>query len=308
MPHARVIVFGYGDLAVTALDTLGRLGVTPLAVVVPGNRTSPDVTMVADHVRASGLMLLVQPPRARLAPFLAQVRTLSPDLLLVWSYSMLLPPDLIALAPRGAINVHGGLLPEYRGGHVMNWAIAYGEAETGVTLAQTDAGIDTGPVIAEQRFPIEWRDDAASVRQKLKVTGQRLLETWWPAIEAGTAPAVAQDESRARYHRMRTADDGRIEWSQSSVAIYNLVRALVSPWPGAFTSSGATRLVLRRVEPVTLQSPAAPGTVVRSEGDAFWIASGDGGVAVRALEIDGRAVTLAELHGLNIVEGSQLGS
>ena len=305
MPHGRVIVFGYGELALASLDTLGRLGVTPVAVVVPGNRTSPDVTMVTDHVRSSSLTLLVQPPRARLAPFLAEVRALSPDLLLVWSYSMLLPPDLIALAPRGAINVHGGLLPEYRGGHVMNWAIANGESETGVTLAHIDAGIDTGAVIAEQRFPIEWRDDAASVRQKLKVTGERLLETWWPAIEAGTAPAVAQDESRARYHRMRTAADGRIDWSRSNVEIYNLVRALVAPWPGAFTSIGSARLVLRQVEPVASISPAAPGTVVRCD-DEIRISSGGGDVLVRATEVNGRLATIADLRHLGLVEGVRL--
>lgn len=307
MPRARVIVFGYGELALATLDTLGRIGVTPVAMVVAGNRTGPDVTMVADRVRESGLRLLVQPPRARLAPFLAEVRGLSPDLLLVWSYSMLLPPDLIALAPRGAINVHGGLLPEYRGGHVMNWAIANGETQTGVTLAHIDAGIDTGPVIAEQRFPIEWLDDAASVRQKLKVTGQRLLETWWPAIAAGTAPAVAQDESRARYHRMRTAADGGIDWSQSNVAIYNLVRALVAPWPGAFTSIGSARLVLRRVETVASISPVPPGTVVRCD-DEIRISSGSGDVLVRATELDGRLATITDLRHLGLVEGIRLAS
>src|SRR3954464_633041 len=119
MPRARAIVFGYGPLALASLNTLERLGVTPEAVVVPGNRSGPDVDLVAAHVRARGWTLLVQPPRNAIGPFLDAVRRLKPDLLFVWSYSMLLPPELIALAPRGAVNMHGGLLPEYRGGHVM---------------------------------------------------------------------------------------------------------------------------------------------------------------------------------------------
>jgi len=189
MARARVVVFGYGPLALASLDTLERRGVTPVAVVVPGNRSGPDVDLVVAHARSRTWTLLVQPPRTRLAPFLDLVRQLQPDLFVVWSYSMLLPPELIALARLGAVNVHGGLLPDYRGGHVMNWAIINGERETGVTLAYLDEGIDTGPVIAELRFPIDRSDDAATVRDKLKAAGQSLLETQWPAIEAGLAPA-----------------------------------------------------------------------------------------------------------------------
>ncbi len=308
MSHARVIVFGYGELALAALDTLARLGVTPVAVVVPGNRPGHDVDIVSVYARAKGLVLLAQPPRARIAPFLAEVRALNPDLLFVWSYSMLLPPELVALAPRGAVNLHGGLLPEYRGGHVMNWAIANGETETGVTLAYIDEGIDTGPVIAERRFPIEWGDDAASVRQKLKTAGESLLAEWWPAIEAGSAPRMPQDETRAGYHRMRTADDGRIDWAQSNIAIYNLARALVAPWPGAFTTIGSTKLVLRKVEPVAASAPRAPGSVVRCDDAEVRIAAGDGDVLVSAIEIEGRRATLADLRRAGCAEGARLGA
>jgi len=304
--QARVIVFGYGELVLAALDTLTRLGVTPVAVVIPGNRVGQDVDIASAYARARGLTLLVQPPRTRAASFLAAVQALEPDLLFVWSYTMLLPPDLIALAPRGAVNLHGGLLPEYRGGHVMNWAIANGETETGATLAYLDQGIDTGPVIAERRFAIEWRDDAATVRVKLKAAGEELLTAWWPAIEAGTAPRVAQDQSRARYHRMRTAEDGRIDWSQQNVAIYNLVRALVAPWPGAFSLLGSTRLVFRRVEPIAASSSAPPGTVVRVDDADLRIAAAGGDVQVLSVEVNGHCVSCGELRRLGLAEGMRL--
>jgi methionyl-tRNA formyltransferase len=303
----RVVVFGYGPLALAALDSLQRLRVTPAAVVVPGNRQGADVDVVTARVRAHGWPLLVQPPRRSLPAFLDILTRLDPDLLLVWSYSMLLPPELIGLAPLGAVNVHGGLLPEYRGGHVMNWAIANGEAETGATLTYLDEGIDTGPVIAERRFPIEWRDDAASVREKLMRAGQSLLETWWPRIEAGTAPRQAQNESRARYYRLRSAADGLVDWRQPSAAIYNLVRALVPPWPGAFTIFDGMTLVLRRVEVIEPSGARhAPGTVTSSDGTSIRVATGSGEVALTSVEIDGREVTPAALLRLGLAAGRRL--
>jgi methionyl-tRNA formyltransferase len=267
------------------------------------------VDLVVERARSEGRRLLVQPSRSALPPFLEAIRDARADVLLVWSYSMLLPPELIALAGRSAVNVHGGLLPEYRGGHVMNWAIANGELETGVTLAHLDAGIDTGPVIAQRRFPIEWHDDAASIRERLKREGQILLETWWAAIESGTAPRAAQDESKARYYRMRAVDDGLVDWTQSSVAIYNLVRALVAPWPGAFSTIDGTRVVLRRVEP--LNRPASlelPGTVTCCDETLISVATGSGEVALRVVEIDGKEAGPADLVRVGTAVGRRLGA
>ena len=182
------MVFGYGPSALAALATFERLGVSPVAVVVPGNRQGHDVEMVIAGARERSLPLLVQPGRAASAPFLAAVHDLGPDVLFVWSYSMLLAPELIDMATKGAVNLHGGVLPEYRGGHVMNWAIINGERESAATLHYIDAGIDTGPVIAEQRFPIEWRDDITSVQAPLRAAAEALLQRWWPEIARGTAP------------------------------------------------------------------------------------------------------------------------
>ena len=301
------MVFGFGRLALAALDTLERLGVAPVAVVVPGIRSGADVDMVAARAREKSLRLLVQPRRWDLAPFLETIQSLQPDLMLVWSYPMLLPPALTSLAPLGAFNIHSGKLPEYRGGHVMMWALINGERESAATLHRVDAGIDTGPVVAEERFPIAWDDDIASLQGKLAVAGTALLTKWWPALADGTATQTPQDESRARYYRMRTPADGLIDWAQSNVQIYNLVRALVAPWPGAFTSIGSARLVLRRVEPVASISPVPSGTVVRCD-DEIRISSGSGDVLVRATEVNGRLATIADLRHLGLVVGVRLAS
>lgn len=307
MPTARVVVFGYGRLALAALDTCARIGVTPTAVVVPSNRQSPDVDMVVARARERGHCLLVQPPRTASAPFLEAVRALRPDILLVWSYSMLLSDELVALAPLGAVNVHGGLLPEYRGGHVMNWAIINGDAESGVTLHYIDSGIDTGPVIATERFPIESRDDAASVMGKIESAGELLLTTWWPAIANGTAPKANQDESRARYYRLRTAADGLIDWTQPNVAIHNQVRALVAPWPGAFTSVQGTKLVVRRSRPVDLADPTSlPGTIRHCDEHGVLVTTGSGALQLLSLEIDDASASFATLRDAGVAAGVQL--
>ena len=306
MEGSRVIVFGYGSLGLAALETCDRLGVVPAAVVVPGNRQGYDVDVIAARARERGWPLLVQPLRNRLQPFLEAVRALAPDVLLVWSYPMILPPELIAVPAKGAFNLHSGLLPGYRGGHTMNWALINGERETGVTLHHLDAGIDTGPVVDEQRFAIEWADDIVTVHQKLKVAGEALLMKWWPAIAQGSAPGTPQDESRAVYHRMRTAADGRVDWSASSVAIYNLVRALAAPWPGALTTIGGTTVVIRLSEPVDSAAGVAPsGTVVRIDEDGPVVSAGQGQVKLLRLEVAGQQVTPDDLHRMGALPGAR---
>ena len=299
-------MFGFGRLALAALDTLERLGVTPVAVVVPGIRSGGDVEMVAARAREKSLRLLVQPRRRELAPFLETIQSLSPDLMLVWSYPMLLPPNLTALAALGAFNIHSGKLPEYRGGHVMMWALINGERESAATLHRVDAGIDTGPVVAEERLAIEWGDDIASLQGKLAMAGTTLLTKWWPALADGTAPQVPQDESRARYYRMRTPADGLIDWAHSNIQIYNLVRALVAPWPGAFTWIGDTKLVLRRVTPIDAAGAAPPGTVIRLAPGHLQVACGKGAVEVTSMEVDGQPAPVADLHSLGVAEGRLL--
>jgi methionyl-tRNA formyltransferase len=304
----RVVVFGYGPLALAALDVLARLGVTPIAIVIPGNRQGPDVDLVVERARWQSLPLLIQPSRSAIAPFVESLRALRPDVLLVWSYSMLLPPGVIAVAPKGAFNIHGGILPEYRGGHVMNWAILNGERESGATLHHLDAGIDTGDIVADERFPIDRADDAATVQSKLKAAGEALIVKWWPAIERGDAPRTPQDESRARYYRMRTPGDGLVEWSATSAQIHNQVRALAKPWPGAHTFFRDTKLVLRCVEPI--ESPdrsAAPGTIVVFEAGNVRVATGSGQLQIVTAEIDGHEAGHSALRDAGLEQGVKLG-
>jgi methionyl-tRNA formyltransferase len=292
-----------------ALQALARAGANLVGLVAPSNRSGPDVELVRSVAASHGLPLLFQPPRARIDSFVREIQALDPAVIFVWSYSMILPPAVIAVPPLGCVNMHGGILPEYRGGHVMQWAIINGERETGVTLHYIDEGVDTGPIIASARVPITWGDDAVTVREKLEVAGAGLLQEWWPAIAAGTAPRTRQDESRARYYRLRTADDGLIDWSASAGHIYHLVRALVAPWPGAFTFIGERKLVVRRaaVAKETLGG-CAPGVVSVVSDEGLRIGTGDGELLVHQVEMDGSTVARGEWTAVGLTHGARLGA
>jgi methionyl-tRNA formyltransferase len=285
---ARILLCTYGEIGPAAVRAVAQSGHALIGVMLPSNRTGNDVEKMARHAGRRGVPVLRQPPRRRIDEILPAVRRLAPDLMLIWSYSMILPTELIAVPRLGAVNLHGGLLPEYRGGHVMQWAIINGEAETGATLHYVDAGVDTGSVIAESRFPIEPDDDAASVRQKLITHGEDLLAQWLPIVSRARAPGTPQDLSRARYHRLRTPEDGAIDWNQPAPQIVNLVRALVPPWPGAYTSFGARRVVVRKARIVPGGGvPGRPGDIVGATPDGPLIATASGPVCLLELEVDG---------------------
>ena len=298
---ARTVVFGYGELAIVAVESLVSVGAELVAAVIPSNRTGHDVDQFRTFSERSGLPVLVQPPRKSVDPFVQQLRELSPDFILVWSYPMILPKSVINVPRRAAFNMHGGILPEYRGGHVMQWAIINGEKETGITLHYIEEGIDTGAIVAESRFSIDWNDDAASVREKLKSHGRQLLKEWWPLVAAGQTPKRVQDEQRAQYYRLRTQEDGLISWNQSSLAIYNLVRALVSPWPGAYTYVRGHKLTVWRVDPVQGRGEGVgflPGRIVAIDDSGATVLTGDGSLVLQKVEIDGCILTGRALQDL----------
>jgi len=171
------------------------------------------------------------PPYSR---FVSSVTDLAPDLIVCDSYSMLLRADILSVPRSGAVNVHGGLLPQYRGGNPVQWAIINDEVQAGVTIHYMDEGFDSGPIIAQRQVPLLFTDTWRDVMSRIGVATEALLSENARLILTGGAAAARQDSAQARHYPHRTPADGRIDWSQSVRAIYNLVRALVTPLPGAF--------------------------------------------------------------------------
>ena len=166
--------------------------------------------------------------------FIEWMAKLEPDIGLVCSYSIILTEDVFNLPRKGIFNIHGGLLPEYRGANVLNWVLINGEKETGVTIHRITKVIDAGDIVAMKKIPIAFNDTALTLREKLNITSIKLIRESWDLLNRDPIPASPQDESKAKIWHRRKPEDGIIDWHRPVIEIYNLIRALVSPWPGAF--------------------------------------------------------------------------
>jgi len=171
----------------------------------------------------------------------------TPDLVLSSSYGLRIPKSILDLPSVGAINIHGGLLPAWRGANILNWVLIEGATETGVTAHWMTEGFDEGPIIAQQTLSIDFLDTAWTLSNKLRHLSSQLLSSLLTDIELGVVlPSQPQDDSQAKYYKRRTPEDGQIDWRKSNLEIYNLIRALVTPWPGAYTVTEAGMKVVFR--------------------------------------------------------------
>lgn len=180
---------------------------------------------------------MVQPAERhgnRYNDFLSWVKGINPDIGIVCSYSLIFDEALLAIPTKGLFNLHGGLLPEYRGANVLNWVLINGEKETGITLHRVVREVDSGNVVAQKKVPVDFTDTALTLRTKMKKQTVELMRENWNLLCLNPVPAFAQDESRAKRWPRRKPEDGLINWNLTAMEIYNFIRALVFPWPGAF--------------------------------------------------------------------------
>ena len=230
---------------------------------------------VPQLARAEGLPTYT-PADPNTPEFLTTVRELQPELLFSFYYRHMLKPDLLAVPPRGCLNLHGSYLPHYRGRCPANWVLVNGEQETGVTLHYMVAKPDAGDIVAQRKVPIAFEDTAATLHVKLTAAAAELFAQVLPALAAGTAPRIPQDHSQASYYGGRRPADGRFAWDWPALRLYNLVRAVTHPYPGAFTDFGGEPLLLWRCLP--LENPllaAPPGTVVSLTPEGPVVATGE---------------------------------
>ncbi len=219
----------------------------------------------------------------------AQVGALKPAVIYSFSYRHLIPEGVLALAPLGAFNLHPSLLPAYRGRAPINWVLVNGERETGVTLHHMVARADAGDIVGQRAVEIVDSDNALTVYRKLVPLGVELIDELHPKIVAGSAPGRKMDISKGSYFGRRKPEDGRIDWRWPARRIFNLVRAVTHPYPGAFCSVGGRKLLVWEAK-IGAESGncGEPGRVVRETADgAFEIAAGEGSVIVRIAQFEG---------------------
>ena len=227
-------------------------------------------------------------PADPLAPQLHEaIQTLSPDFIFSFYYRHMLPVGLLALAKRGAYNMHGSLLPKYRGRVPTNWAVLNGETETGATLHEMAAKPDAGAIIAQTPVPILPDDTASQVFDKTTVAAEQTLWRVLPALIAGEAPHLANDLSKGSYFGGRKPEDGRIDWSKPAQDVYNLIRAVAPPYPGAFTDIAGECFIVARarlVPPGNLGALAdlPPGLHV-TDNALFGVCGDRRAIAIREL-------------------------
>ncbi len=259
MSRARAVVFAYHDVGVRCLKALLSGGVeVPLVVTVaddPGERQW--FASVAEAAREYGIeVMTAQDPAApRLEERLA---ALAPDFVFSFYYRALLPEALLRCARRGALNMHGSLLPKYRGRAPVNWAILNGERETGATLHEMVARADAGDIIDQMAVPILADDEAREVYAKVTVAAEIVLARALPGLLAGTAPRRPQPIVPGQYFGRRRPEDGRIDWRWPAPRIHNLVRAVAPPFPGAFSDVGGERLWIHRTRLAAHSDTGAP--------------------------------------------------
>jgi methionyl-tRNA formyltransferase len=295
----RAVVFAYHNVGVRCLKVLLARGVDVALVVT--HTDNPAETIWFESVAAlceEQSIACIAPEDPNTLDLLVQVKGLQPDLIFSFYYRRMLPINLLALARYGAYNMHGSLLPKYRGRVPVNWAVLGGETETGATLHEMAAKPDAGVITAQTSVPILPDDTAYEVFGKLTVAAEQTLWNALPAIIACRPPRLPNDLSQGSYFGGRKPEDGRIDWNQPAQAVYNLHRAVAPPYPGAFTElAGKTYQIgkARLSAQSQLQASLPPGLAV-VDNRIFGVCGDGRALSIHVLLADGKSVSPAELQ------------
>jgi len=282
MSKPAILVFAYHDVGYECLDVLIQNDEYLIAVVTHENDPNEQIWFrsVADLARRYGIPVYT-PESVNTPEWIERIKSWEPDLIFSFYYRNMIKEDILNLPRLGAFNMHGSLLPKYRGRAPINWAVLHGEKETGVTLHHMVKKADAGDIVDQEKVPVGYEDTSQDVFNKCVKAARLVLERQLDSISSGTAPRHKQDESLATYFGGRKPEDGRINWTESAETIYNLIRAVTQPYPGAFTEVGGKRLYLWWAKPAG-SSTGAPGEVLSL--DPLLVATGSGSLEIINME------------------------
>lgn len=324
----RTVFMGSPAFAVPSLCSLHELTQVVAVVCQPDKPAGRGLGLAPPEVKEKALALglpVLQPAflRPSKSSFVKELEALAPDLVVVVAYGKILPPEVLAVPRNGCWNVHGSLLPRYRGAAPIQWALLRGETGTGITLMQMDAGMDTGPMLLTAELPITAEDTGGTLHDKLSHLGAELLATGLQKLLGGAPPLPCpQDHALATLAPKLEKEHGRADFTRSAAAVSSQLRA-VDPWPGAFTTlpaaasaaaaqgqaGGEGPLLLKLFQPRLSSGRGAPGEVLGVDRSGLHVACGEGAVVIAELQIPGRKrMPAAALHsGLPIARGVILG-
>lgn len=302
----KIVFFGTPDFGVPALRALA-VSHEVVAVVTQPDRAGNRGKVTFPAVKTAALELGIPVLQfEKIRDRLGEIRALGAEIGVTAAYGQILSQALLDSFPRGIINVHGSLLPAYRGSSPIQWAVINGEAETGITIMQTARGVDSGDILSRVVTPIGEEETAGELFDRLALLAPELLLDTLAGIEAGTVTPVPQDESQATHFPMLTKGTGRIDWTKSARAVHNLVRG-VYPWPGAQFEFAGARYKIAAVR-VTEGEGEAGEVLVSDPARGLVVACGGGAVRVLVIQAEGGKAMPAEtyLRGHSIPVGSKL--
>ncbi|MGH7953741.1 MAG: methionyl-tRNA formyltransferase [Limisphaerales bacterium] len=314
----KIVFMGTAELSLTSLEKLARDKSFQIAAVVaqPDKPKGRELKLQPSPVKSFALKLnlsVLQPMKARDEKFISELHELKPDLIVVVAYGQILPQAILDLPRFGCLNVHTSLLPKYRGAAPIQWAIANGETETGVTIMKMDAGLDTGEIVAQRRAPILPEDNSQTLHDRLAQLGAELLIETIPDFIAGKIQSWSQPVQGATYAAKIKKEDGRIDWNLPAQTLLNRLRAF-TPWPGVFTflsdsvRRASSRAEVEVVNPERLASSLAPpkqqllkiwkaeiieysgnaGAILSADKNGIVVACGKNALRILELQLEGK--------------------
>jgi len=293
---ASAVVFAYHDVGVRCLSVLLAYGVNVSLVVTHEDDPNENIFFgsVKKLAELNGIPV-VTPADPNTPEFAQRVAALKPDFLFSFYYRHMLGDALLDAPRRGALNMHGSLLPKYRGRVSVNWAIIHGERRTGASLHYMEKKPDAGDLVDQQAVPILTDDTAAEVFAKVTVAAEQVLDRSLPALVLGTASRQPLDLKAGSYYGRRRPEDGRIDWSKPAWSVHNLVRAVAPPYPGAFSTAGGKPLkVLRSHYPDEAAKNPKPTLYMESTGRCYADCGDSKRIEILALELDGKTLQPAQ--------------
>lgn len=300
-----ILVFAYHNVGYECLDVLIKRSDNIIAVITHEDNPNEEIWFksVAGLAKQNNIPVYT-PESVSTLEWISRIQEWNPELIFSFYYRNMIKEKILNIPRLGAFNMHGSLLPKYRGRAPVNWAVLNGERETGATLHVMVKRPDAGDIVDQEPVPIGREDTAFIVFGKVTAAARRVLERRIDVLLTGTAPRVPQDESRASYFGGRKPEDGRIRWSRSAASMYDLIRAVTHPYPGAFTTAAGKRLFIWWAQPLP-GGGGVPGRVVST--NPLRVATGSGTLEILKLQWQGMPEEDAAAGTNGLVKGQMLG-
>lgn len=309
----KIVFLGTPEFAVPSLEMLINEGYEVVAVVTqPDKPKGRGNKMSAPPVKEFALehdILVLQPSKIKTPEFVEQIRSLSPDLLITAAYGKILSKDLLDVPPMGCINVHGSLLPAYRGAAPINWAVINGEKTTGITTMFTDVGLDTGDMLLKSELAIGPDTSVGELHDKMAILGAEVLKNTLTELKKGSLERKPQDDALSSYAPMMSKELGLIDWSKTAQHIHDLVRG-TDPWPGAYTFLKGDRMRVWQTRLISYNAENCPdGEILQVDKQGIIVKCSDGYILLKEIQFDSsKRMSVGDyIRGHQIDVGEQLG-